>query len=119
MVPLSELRTRVAAVENGAGKLRFAELVGDAKALHSDVANAGALFQVATQFNLLEMISPNVTPEQGIAIYENDPTQGPACAIACGAGTIYRNYFVSGQFTTIEKRLDAPQFALEFSKQQI
>jgi hypothetical protein len=39
------------------------------------------------------MASPNATPEHGIGIYENDPTQGPACAIAAGAGTIYRNYF--------------------------
>ena len=36
---------------------------------------------------------PLVTPEQGVGIYEYDRTQGPACAIAAGAGTIYRNYF--------------------------
>jgi hypothetical protein len=28
-----------------------------------------------------------------VGIYENDATQGPACAIAAGAGTIFRNYF--------------------------
>jgi hypothetical protein len=50
---------------------------------------------VASQFNLLEMVSPRVTPEHGVGIYENDHTQGPACAIAAGAGTIYRNYFAS------------------------
>lgn len=54
----------------------------------------GALFQVASQFNLLEMTGPTVTPEDGVARYENDRTQGPACAIAAGAGTIYRNYLV-------------------------
>jgi len=70
------------------------EVVGDAKALHADPANADAVFQVASQFNLLEMVSPQITPEHGIGRYESDPTQGPACAIACGAGTIYRNYFV-------------------------
>jgi len=45
------------------------------------------------------MVSPNLTPERGVDIYENDRTQGPACAIAAGAGTIYRNYFatVNGQ----------------------
>ena len=45
------------------------------------------------------MISPNRTPEDGVGIYEYDATQGPACAISCGAGTIYRNYFanVNGQ----------------------
>jgi len=48
---------------------------------------------VASQFNLLETVSPSVTPERGVGIYENDCTQGPACAISAGAGTIYRNYF--------------------------
>lgn len=33
-----------------------------------------------------------MTPEMGVGIYETDFTQGPACAIACGAGTIVRNY---------------------------
>lgn len=38
---------------------------------------------------------PNeVIPERGVGVYENDHTQGPACAVACGAGTIYRNYFI-------------------------
>ena len=57
------------------------------------------MFQVASQFNLLEMTSPNIVPEDGVGIYELDFTQGPACAIAAGAGTIYRNYFakVNGQ----------------------
>jgi hypothetical protein len=49
---------------------------------------------VASQFNLLEMVSPEVTPEQGVTRYQHDRTQGPACAIAAGAATIYRNYFV-------------------------
>jgi hypothetical protein len=94
IVSLGELRKRVAEMGGRAGKLTISEHVGDVKALHADVGNAGSVFQVASQFNLLEMVSPRVTPEHGIGIYENDPTQGPACAIACGAGTIYRNYFV-------------------------
>ena len=106
---LGELRERAAKVGNGIGKLQLSELVGDAKALHVEAANAGAMFQVASQFNLLEMVSPSVTPEQGIAIYEHDMTQGPACAIACGGGTIYRNYFVEldGQIgQTATKQID-------------
>ena len=47
----------------------------------------GALFQVASQFNALEMISPTVTPEEGATRYEHDRTQGPACAMAAGAAT--------------------------------
>ena len=53
----------------------------------------GSLFQVASQFNALEMISPDTIPEAGITIYENDRSQGPPCAMACPSGTVYRNYF--------------------------
>ncbi len=40
------------------------------------------------------MVSPDITPEYGIDRYESDYAQGSVCAIACGAGTIYRNYFI-------------------------
>jgi len=78
-------------------------------------------FQAASQFNCLEMVGPGVSPQQGISGYINDPTQasilkkkvlntvsfhsrytraltfenlcqGPKCALACPAGTVYRNY---------------------------
>lgn len=75
-------------------KISVNEIVGDAQSLHRDSENEGAFFQVASQFNLLEMAGPSITPELGVGIYEMDFTQGPACAIACGAGTIFRNYFV-------------------------
>jgi len=91
---LAELRERARAGNEASGRTRARELIGDVRELHRDPANAGALFQVASQFNLLEMIGPEVTPEEGVGRYEGDPTQGPACAIAAGAGTIYRNYFV-------------------------
>jgi hypothetical protein len=73
--------------------LPLREVVADVQDLHVDPDNQGAMFQVASQFNLLEMAAPSVTPEEGVGIYERDNTQGPACAIAAGAGTIYRNYF--------------------------
>lgn len=76
------------------GKIKVSEVVADIQSLHCDSNNSNALFQAASQFNLLEMVSPNITPEKGVDIYERDFTQGPACAIACGGGTIYRNYFV-------------------------
>lgn len=88
---LAELRVATGGMR---GQLRFSEVVADARALHRAPHNAGAVFQVASQFNLLEMVGPSVTPEMGIAGYAFDHTQGPACAMACGAGTIYRNYFV-------------------------
>ena len=60
----------------------------------ADPAHQGAVGQVASQFNCLEFVSSYVTPEHGITGYANDHTQGPACAIACGAGTAFRNYLV-------------------------
>lgn len=91
---LSELRQSVVNLNTSSDDSTVSEIVGDAQQLHADPANANALFQVASQFNLLEMAAPMVTPEHGVGIYELDPTQGPACAIACGGGTIFRNYFV-------------------------
>lgn len=91
---LDELRRRTATGCRVKRGMSLTGVVGDARALHADPSNSGAAFQVASQFNLLEMVSPNVTPERGVGIYEHDGTQGPACAIACGAGTIFRNYFV-------------------------
>jgi len=61
--------------------------------LHCLDENAGAMIQAASQFNCLEFAGPSVTPEQGVTGYVYDNTQGPACAIACGPGTVYRNYF--------------------------
>ena len=99
LVSLDELRKMSLPVTNSKSKIQISEVIGNIQVFHKEPSNAGAMFQAASQFNLLEMIGPNVTPERGVGIYENDHTQGPACAIACGAGTIYRNYFakVNGQ----------------------
>lgn len=90
---LGELRNRVGCSRHTVGRLSVREVVANVSDVHANESNAGCLFQVASQFNLLEMVGPNVTPEHGVGIYENDHTQGPACAMAAGAGTIYRNYF--------------------------
>ena len=93
LVSLDELRGRIGPPTATARRLRVRLLSGDVGALHLAPEYAGALFQVASQFNLLEMASPRLTPEDGVTIYQSDPTQGPACAIAAGAATIFRNYF--------------------------
>ncbi len=64
---LAELRDRVRDVSREPKPLTVREVVADVQALHADEGHANALFQVASQFNLLEMVSPNVTPEQGVA----------------------------------------------------
>lgn len=94
---LSQLRLTSKDINTSCKSLSIAELVGNAQTLHCNEDNKNALFQAASQFNLLEMVGPHITPEKGVGIYENDYTQGPACAIACGAGTIYRNYFAAVQ----------------------
>ena len=96
---LADLRQRVQASGYETGAMTVREVVANVQELHTNEANADALFQVASQFNLLEMVHEEVTPEDGITRYAKDNTQGPACAIAAGAGTIYRNYFapVNGQ----------------------
>lgn len=91
---LARLIEKSPGIKDFNGKVKVTEIVADVQELHCQIENANALFQAASQFNLLEMVSPDVIPEQGIDRYEFDHTQGPACAIACGAGTIYRNYFV-------------------------
>lgn len=98
VVSLRELRQRSGPRREGAAA-KISSIVGDVRALHRDPAHGQALFQVASQFNLLEMSSPEITPDEGVTRYQSDPTQGPACAIAAGAATIYRNYFmdVDGQ----------------------
>jgi len=106
---LGELRERVCSCDGTPGRLSLEEVVADVADLHADEQNAGSLFQVASQFNLLEMAGPSVTPEEGIGIYEDDHTQGPVCAIACGAGTIYRNYFakIDGELgQTADRQID-------------
>jgi hypothetical protein len=105
---LADLRDRVTVAQGERSSV--SALVGDARRLHSDPRFEGALFQVASQFNLLEMVSENVTPEQGVTRYASDPTQGPACAIAAGAATIYRSYFVpfeDGIGQTADRQVDA------------
>ena len=66
---LAELRSRVLECNVLSGPLKISEVIGDAKSLHADARNSGALFQVASQFNLLEMPSPDVTPEDGVGGY--------------------------------------------------
>ncbi len=109
LVPLQVLRERVKSASGPLGRLRASVVTGDVRQMHRLPGNAGALFQVASQFNLLEMTCYNVTPEDGVTRYRDDPTQGPACAIAAGAATIYRNYFApvaGGYGQTAERQLD-------------
>lgn len=93
LASLDDLRARVAAGTGAEGRPRVQIVTGDVRKMHQAPEYVGALFQVASQFNALEMVGPSVKPEDGVTRYEHDRTQGPACAMAAGAATIYRNYF--------------------------
>ena len=102
---VAELRSKLAAAPGAAAPsagLSFAHLAAPAGVgpLHYEPSNAGAVFQAASQFNCLEMTGPNVSPTAGVGIYINDRTQGPACALACPAATVYRNYLVQHEGNT-------------------
>eukprot|EP00051_Salpingoeca_urceolata_P006550 m.86510 g.86510 ORF g.86510 m.86510 type:complete len:523 (+) comp14879_c0_seq1:45-1613(+) len=91
---LGDLRARAAPHLKGPGTLRVKHIaVGDILEYHARAENEGALFQVASQFNCLEFVDPTTIPETGVTNYVLDGTQGPACALAAGPATIYRNYF--------------------------
>ncbi|MEY8689601.1 MAG: hypothetical protein AB9M53_06945 [Leptothrix sp. (in: b-proteobacteria)] len=109
VVSLAELRQRVGALTPGKPE-PIRAIRGDVRRLHLDPAHRNALFQVASQFNLLEMVGPSITPEDGVTRYAHDMTQGPACAMAAGAATIYRNYLmpVNGERgQTADRQIDA------------
>jgi hypothetical protein len=89
---LASLRSRGRQRRRGRLSLRH-EVIGDVLELHAQPDNADALFQVASQFNCLEFAGPDELPEHGVTRYDDDPTQGPACALAAAAATVYRNYF--------------------------
>jgi hypothetical protein len=57
---LADLRGRVAVLTGRRTTVRC--VTGEARSMPSDPELAGALFQVASQFNLLEMTGPSLTP---------------------------------------------------------
>ena len=96
IVSLSELREQVSKIETcRTNKLRHSPVERkDVKKYICSPDYSGAMFQVASQFNILEMASPELTPDDGIEIYWKDPTQGPKCSQAAIGATLYRNYFI-------------------------
>jgi protein-tyrosine phosphatase len=112
LVSLAALRQRAKTGPRVAGRSSVRIVQGGVRPMHQDPAYAGAVFQVASQFNLLEMTGPSVTPEDGVTRYAQDDTQGPACAIAAGAATIFRNYFApAGEQLGQTKELQLDGFA--------
>jgi hypothetical protein len=92
---LADLRCKSQTILGNPHRRRQANQVtikmGDVRPLFVDVQNRHATFLAASQFNCLEMLHPGVTPEKGITGYQNDRSQGPACAMSCAAAALVRN----------------------------
>jgi len=70
LVPLKTLRERGKSAQALSGRLKVSVVRGDVRKMHRLPENANALFQVASQFNLLEMTSYDVSPEHGVTRYQ-------------------------------------------------
>jgi hypothetical protein len=86
--------------------LKYYTMASTSRAIHINPSYHDSIFQVASQFNALEMENPAQTPQDGITIYHADRTQGPACAMMCPFGTLYRNYFCMPSASTNEQPAD-------------
>lgn len=73
---------------------RGGEELNDINLLQNHPDFDGATFQVASNFNCLEVPSHSRSAADGISGYAIDYTQGPACVTPTPGGVMYRNYFV-------------------------
>ena len=62
---------------------------------HVKEKGKNVMFQSASQFNYLEMESPERKPSDGISEYIYDNSQGPKCALATPGATLYRNWYLT------------------------
>ncbi|CAJ1377688.1 unnamed protein product [Effrenium voratum] len=78
------------------GGLTFKNIVDSTLDLMADPQNAGAVFQVASLYNCLQLQEPGSQPEDGITGYADMATQGAVSSMACPAAAVFRNYFLNG-----------------------
>lgn len=66
LASLDDLRARVAGGTGAEGEAPVRIVTGDVRKMHQVPEYVGALFQVASQLSSLDMIGPDVTPEDGV-----------------------------------------------------
>ena len=108
---LEDLRISATEIANeSTERTKLTQVVGNVQNLHEAAENRRAMFQVASQFNLLEMAAPDAVPRGWC---RNLRTRLHAGSCLCNrgrcAGTVYRNYLVplrnqTGQST--ERQID-------------
>ncbi len=97
IISLKDLRGRISKIEPEPGRINSFEPTPsgtDVGKLLIDPRNSNSTFQVASQFNLLEMVHPSFNPEKGVGVYWRDNTQGPACCKRTIGASLFRNYYV-------------------------
>jgi hypothetical protein len=93
-------------VDSTRNNLKYYIMTSTSRAIHTNPSYHDSIFQVASQFNALEMVNSTTTPQEGITNYVHDKTQGPECAIMCPFGTLYRNYFCMPNASTSQQPED-------------
>lgn len=96
MRSLTELRTETYATKSaGCFNVLEGPENADVRKLQADPAYNGATFQVASNYNCLETVSPDQDIlSQSLTSYIYDPTQGPAAAVGAPAGLLFRRYYL-------------------------
>jgi len=108
LLSLEELRARLASNEGSdsllenSRPLTFHNIRATTCDLHLAPENAGAVFQVASLFNCLELDAPDSSPTDSITDMGCQSTQGSACASACPAATVFRALFANGDGPQID-----------------
>lgn len=68
---LEDLRTNAAAItRDSTERATLTQLVGNVQNLNTVAEDRRSIFEVASQFNLLEMAAPELVPEGVVGIYE-------------------------------------------------
>lgn len=94
-LPALKEKTKKLGQYNNSTKLIYQYIPGDISEIISKITEDDiVVVQAASQFNLLEMRAPEITPANGITGYITDNTQGPRVALSSPAGTLFRNYAV-------------------------
>jgi hypothetical protein len=66
---------------------------GDVADLQKMPENNGAVFQVQSQFNCLQLAGSDSRPEDGVTEYAQSNEQGARASVSAGAAALFRNYF--------------------------
>ena len=92
---------------NNSTKLTYQYIPGDISDIIYNISEDDiVVVQAASQFNLLEMRAPEITPAGGITNYIQDNTQGPRVALSSPAGTLFRNYAVWNGISQINTQIN-------------